>query len=115
MPKPAGQYAKRENTTTGFSAFTVGNTVLVKNTSANDGIYTVNVITDDGLHSYMGLSGPAITRELDQTDVDIIPSGLSGDKLIGLGDEDSGSVNVWSYNSSASTTGTIVEWMALGV
>ena len=109
MPKPAGQYAKIENTTTGFSAFTVGGTVLVKNTSLNDGIYTVNVITDDGLHSYMGLSGPAITRELDQTDVDIIPSGLSGDKLIGLGDEDSGSVNVWSYNSSSSTTGTIIE------
>ena len=73
--KPVGQYAKIENNTSAFSNFIVGDTVQVQNTTSNDGIYTVNAITTDGTHSYMGLSGISITEETDETDVDITPTG----------------------------------------
>tara|TARA_R110002020_G_scaffold107725_3_gene250028 strand:- start:786 stop:4253 length:3468 start_codon:yes stop_codon:yes gene_type:complete len=109
MALPVGQYVKKESTVSGFSNFTVGDTVIVKNTTSNNGIYTVNAITNDGSHSYMGLTGSQITEELDETDVEITPVGTTGDKLIALGDEDSGTINVWSYNTSTSTTGTILE------
>tara|TARA_R100000808_G_scaffold9441_1_gene25956 strand:- start:2535 stop:6095 length:3561 start_codon:yes stop_codon:yes gene_type:complete len=116
MALPVGQFVKKLNTETGFSNFSVGDTVIVKNTDDNDGIYTVNAITTDGSHSYMGLTGPPITQELDQTDVDIIPVGTTGDKLVALGDEDSGTVNIWSYNGSTnSSTGTVIESGTPGV
>ena len=37
--QPAGQYARIVGSTTGFSNFSVGDVVLVKNTTSNDGIY----------------------------------------------------------------------------
>ena len=107
--KPVGQYAKIENNTSAFSNFIVGDTVQVQNTTSNDGIYTVNAITTDGTHSYMGLSGISITEETDETDVDITPTGASGDKLIALGDEETGAVSIWSYNASTNaSSGTIL-------
>jgi hypothetical protein len=113
--QPAGQYARIVGSTSGFNNFTVGDVVLVKNTTSNDGIYTVNEITNDGTNSYMGLSGPQITDETDESDVDILPISLGGNKLIALGDEDSGLISVWSYNeSSNASSGTISESPSIG-
>ena len=107
---PAGQYARVDGSTTAFSNFTVGDVVSVQNTSKNDGIYTVNFITNDGVNSYLGLSGTQITQETDQTDVDIIPITVGGNRLIALGDEDSGFVHIWSYSeSSNSSSGTYLQ------
>ena len=112
---PAGQYARVDGSTTAFSNFTVGDVVSVQNTSKNDGIYTVNFITNDGVNSYLGLSGTQITQETDQTDVDIIPITVGGNRLIALGDEDSGFVHIWSYSeSSNSSSGTYLQSPSTG-
>ena len=124
MAIPVGQYVIRENTTTGFSTFNVGDTLIVRNSTSNNGIYTINSITEDGTHSYMGLTGPPVVNEnQDGSDTSIELSGIgkSGDKLIALGDEDAGTVNVWSYNASTddddagSNSGTIYESGTTGV
>ena len=124
MSLPVGQYVVRENTTSGFSNFSVGDTLIVQNSTNNDGSYTINSITTDGSHSYMGLTGPPLTNENhDGTDTSIKLSGIGkgGDKLIALGDEDNGTVDIWSYNSSTdddpvgSNSGTIYESGSPGV
>ena len=124
MAIPVGQYVKRENTASGFSSFNVGDTLIVRESASNNGIYTINSITNDGTHSYMGLTGPPLVEEnQDGTDTSIQLSGIgkSGDKLIALGDEDAGTINVWSYNSSTddddagSNSGTIYESGTIGV
>ena len=124
MAIPVGQYVKRENTLTGFSSFNVGDTLIVRKSTSNNGIYTINSITNDGSHSYMGLTGPPLINEnQDGSDTSIELSGIgkSGDKLIAIGDEDAGTVNVWSYNASTddddagSNSGTIYESGTPGV
>jgi len=124
MTRPVGQYVKRENTTTAFSSFNVGDTLVVRNSTSNNGIYTINSITEDGTHSYMGLTGPPLINENQDgtsTSIELSSIGKSGDKLIAIGDEDAGTVNIWSYNSSTddddagSNSGTIYESGITGV
>ena len=115
MPIPAGQYAVIEGNTTAFSAFSVGNVVIISDTATNDGIYTVNAITTDGTHSYMGLSGKIITQDTTgDSDVDITPIIAEGNKIIAIGDEDTGVVKVWSYNEASASPGTVLESPAIG-
>ena len=108
MPKqdisiPVGQYIARRNTTTGFNTFSVGDSIIVKDSASNDGIYTINSIATDGSHSYAGVTGPPLTTENEagtDTSINISGVGTTGDKLIALGNEDSGVVSIWSYNAS---------------
>ena len=100
---PVGQYIARRNTTTGFNTFNVGDSIIVKNSASNDGIYTINSIVTDGSHSYAGVTGPPLTTENEagtDTSINISGVGTTGDKLIALGNEDSGVVSIWSYNAS---------------
>ena len=119
MGKPAGQYAVKYGSTSAFSAFTVGDVIKVTGTTSNNGVYTVNAITNDGLNSYLGLSGLAITEEtgasVDSVTIEII--GLGGNKIVCLGDEDDGSVAIWSYNDASNSnevTNTTLEFPQVG-
>ena len=83
---PVGQYIARRNTTTGFDTFNVGDSIIVKNSASNDGIYTINSIVTDGSHSYAGVTGPPLTTENE----------AGTDTCINI----SGVVSIWSYNAS---------------
>ena len=107
MGIPATQWIKHPTSgTTRFSDFSVGDTIMITGSSHNNGIYTVNAITDGGGYSYMALTGPTITTDDDDSSVNITRIGTAGNKLVCLGDEDTGTVDIWSYSESTDEDGS---------
>ena len=111
MARPVGQWIRSETAgQTEFSAFSVGDVVKITNSDENNGIYTVNSITynsESGTdYSYMGLTGPSITDDGSDSGVVITNISSKGNKLVCLGDEDNGEVDVWSYNDATDADGS---------
>ena len=112
MALPAGQYIKISGAAFSGAGFSVGDVIVINGSSSNNGIYTINVITTDlnlvtgaVVYEYLGLSGPAITDE-DGSGINVENITLGGNKIICIGDEDSGSVGMWSYNDATVVDGT---------
>ena len=110
MAIPAGQWIKHSSTgATQFSDFSVGDVIKITNSDENNGIYTINSITyndESGTdYSYMGLTGPSITDDGSDAGVVITNISSKGNKLICLGDEDNGEVDIWSYSDSTDEDG----------
>ena len=97
---PNTQHIKHPTSgTTRFSDYKVGDMIRIRGSSHNNGIYTVNQITDDGTNSFMGIGGQTITADdADDTSVYIDRMETIGDRIIILGNEDGGMCNIWSYN-----------------
>jgi hypothetical protein len=97
---PNTQHIKHPTSgTTRFSDYKVGDMIRIRGSSHNNGIYTVNQITDDGTNSFMGIGGQTITADdTDDTSVYIDRMETIGDRIIILGNEDGGMCNIWSYN-----------------
>ena len=110
MAIPAGQWIKHSSTgATQFSDFSVGDVIKITNSDENNGIYTINSITSNtesgSDYSYMGLTGPSITDDGSDAGVVITNISSKGNKLICLGDEDNGEVDIWSYSDSTDEDG----------
>ena len=111
MPRPSGQWI-RHNTSgeDRFAAFDVGDVIKITGSNANNGIYTINSITnndDSGTdYSYMGLTGPSITDDPADTGVVISDISSKGNRVVCLGDEDTGEVDVWSYSDATDEDGS---------
>ena len=103
MGKPNTQHIKHPTSgVTQFSDYKVGDLIRIRGSSDNNGIFTVTEITDDGTDSYMGIAGKEITADdNDDSAVYIDRLGTGGDNLIIIGNEDSGTCSVWSYNYAA--------------
>jgi len=101
--KPNTQHIKHPTGgTTQFASYKVGDLIKVRGSSDNNGIYTVSEVSDDGSNSYMGIAGHEITADdTNDTAVYIDRLGTSGDNLIIIGNEDSGTCHIWSYNYAA--------------
>ena len=103
MGKPNTQHIKHPTSgVTRFSDYKVGDLIRIRGSSDNNGIFTVTEITDDGTDSYMGIAGKEITADdTNDTAVYIDRLGTGGDNIIIIGNEDSGTCSVWSYNYAA--------------
>jgi hypothetical protein len=101
--KPNTQHIKHPTSgVTRFSDYKVGDLIRIRGSSHNNGIFTVTEITDDGTDSYMGIAGKEITADdTDDSAVYIDRLGTGGDNIIIIGNEDSGTCHVWSYNYAA--------------
>ena len=104
MALPAGQYIRIEDTAFSDAGFSIGDVIVISGSSSNNGIYTINNITTDSTYEYLGLSGPAITDE-DGSGINAENITVGGNKIICIGDEDSGSIGIWSYNDATVVTG----------
>ena len=111
MPRPSGQWI-RHNTSgeDRFAAFDVGDVIKITGSNANNGIYTINSITNNDDYgtdySYMGLTGPSITDDPADTGVVISDISSKGNRVVCLGDEDTGEVDVWSYSDATDEDGS---------
>ena len=119
MAKPVGQWIKHNSTgATQFSDFSVGDVVKITNSDLNNGIYTINSITSNSEsgsdYSYMGLTGPSITDDASDAGVILTDISSKGNKLICLGDEDTGEVDVWSYSDSSDEDGSFAVSPSVG-
>ena len=115
MALPAGQFIKIGGTAFTTAGFAVGDVVVISGSSLNNGIYTINAITSDSSNEYLGLSGPQITDE-DGSAINIENITVGGNKIVCIGDEDSGSVGIWSYNDSTVVTGagSVLDALSVG-
>ena len=120
MPRPVGQWI-RHNTSGDdkFDAFNVGDVIKITGSNVNNGIYTINSITsnsDSGTtYSYMGLNGPPITDDPADTGIVISDISSKGNKIVCLGDEDTGEVDIWSYNDATDEDGALAVSPVVGV
>ncbi len=105
MAVPVGQYVRMDGGTTLFSGFSIGDTIKITGSSENNGIYTINNIDDSGGNSYMGVTGPRITDNAGDTNCIISNISSKGNKIICLGNEDVGQVDIWSYNDATDEDG----------
>ena len=110
MPRPSGQWI-RHNTSgeDRFAAFDVGDVIKITNSDENNGIYTINSITNNDDYgtdySYMGLTGPSITDNAADAGVVITDISSKGNRVVCLGDEDTGEVDIWSYSDATDEDG----------
>ena len=104
MSLPAGQYIKIGGTAFSSAGFSVGDVIVISGSTSNNGIYTINSITTDSSNEYLGLTGPQISDE-DGTSINVENITVGGNKIICIGDEDSGSIGIWSYNDATVVTG----------
>ena len=110
MPRPSGQWI-RHNTSgeDRFAAFDVGDVIKITNSDENNGIYTINSITNNDDYgtdySYMGLTGPSITDNAADAGVVITDISSKGNRVVCLGDEDTGVVDIWSYSDATDEDG----------
>ena len=114
MAIPSGQYIRKDDATDNFDSFSVGDTIKIAGSEQNNGIYTINSITDNGGHSYMGLTGNALTEDTNDSAVVVTKISSKGNKIVCLGDEDTGEVDLWSYNSATNTGGTTSAFPSIG-
>ena len=114
MARPAGQYMRMSGTGFTSAGLSVGSTILIQGSSANNGLYSINSITSDSLYEYAGLSGHILTDETNGSGINITNVTLGGNKIICFGDEDTGIVKVWSYNNSTSSIGTVANAPGVG-
>jgi len=106
MGIPAGQWIRHNTSgTTQFAAFDVGDVIKITNSDENNGIYTINSITDDSTYSYMGLTGPSISNDGSDAGVVITDISSKGNRVVCLGDEDTGEVDIWSYSDATDEDG----------
>ena len=108
MGKPSSQYMRIAGTGFTTAGLSVGSVILVQDSAANNGLYTINNITSDSLYEYAGLSGNVITDEENGASIDITQVSLGGNKILCLGDEDNGIVKIWSYNNCTDSDGTVL-------
>jgi len=104
MPVPSGQFIRISGTAFSNAGFSIGDVIVISGSSLNNGIYTINNIISDSLYEYLGLSGPSITTE-DGSGINVENITVGGNKIICIGDEDSGSIGIWSYNDATVVTG----------
>ena len=114
MARPAGQYMRISGTGFTTAGLSVGSTILIQGSSANNGLYTINSITSDSLNEYAGLTGNIISDETNASGIEVTNITVGGNKIICFGDEDSGIIKVWSYNNSTSSTGTVANAPSVG-
>ena len=108
MGKPSSQYMRIAGTGFTSAGLSVGSVILVQDSAVNNGLYTINIITSDSIYEYAGLSGNAITKELNSATIEITQISLGGNKILCLGDEDNGVVKIWSYNNCIDSDGTVL-------
>ena len=107
MGIPAGQWIRHNTSgTTQFASFDVGDVIKITNSDENNGIYTINSITDDSTYSYMGLTGPSISDDGSDAGVVITDISSKGNRVVCLGDEDTGEVDIWSYSDATDEDGS---------
>ena len=104
MPVPSGQFIRISGTAFSNAGFSIGDVIVISGSSLNNGIYTINNIISDSLYEYLGLSGPSITTE-DGSGINVENITVGGNRIVCIGDEDSGSIGIWSYNDSTVVTG----------
>ena len=114
MSKPSGQYMRIAGTGFTSAGLSVGSVILIQDSAANNGLYTINMISSDSIYEYAGLSGNSITNEENSASIEITQVSVGGNKLLCLGDEDTGIVKVWSYNNSTTSSGTIANAPSVG-
>ena len=115
MGIPAGQWIRHNDSgTTQFASFDVGDVIKITNSDENNGIYTINSITDDSTYSYMGLTGPSISDDGSDAGVVITDISSKGNRVVCLGDEDTGEVDVWSYSDATDEDGSFAVSPAVG-
>ena len=114
MAIPSGQHIRKDSATDHFDSFAVGDTIKITGSEQNNGIYTVSSITADGGHSYMGIVGSSLTDDTNDSSVVVTKISSKGNKIVCLGDEDTGEVDIWSYNSASNVSGTIVKFPSVG-
>ena len=114
MAVPTGQHIRKDSATNHFDDFSIGDTIKITGSEQNNGIYTISSIGDFGGHSYMGLIGGGLTDDTDDTNVVVTKISSKGNKIVCLGDEDNGEVDLWSYNSASNTSGTTLSFPSVG-
>ena len=71
MSKPSGQYMRIAGTGFTSAGLSVGSVILIQDSAANNGLYTINMISSDSIYEYAGLSGNVITDEENGESIDI--------------------------------------------